>query len=113
MSKVMQIRVRVEPYWARSLKADLPRLGPALAEVDYDLVDQNPSLLTIIEHLGRLTDNPALDTAVKQALVKRGPELLALRRAVDDALGEWRLSEADKVLYQIEDIFFEIDKSLT
>lgn len=112
MSRVMQIRVRIEPYWKPPLRKDLPRLAGLIADVDHDLIESEPSLLTLIEHLGRIHDSPGVDPELKRVLRDRGPELFELRRRVEELIGEWRLGEADKTLYRIEDIFSEMDRSL-
>jgi hypothetical protein len=108
----MQIRVRIEPYWKPPLKQELPRLSALIAEVDYDLIEDEPSLLTLIEHLGRVHDSPGADPRLKEVLASRAPGLFELRRKVEELIGEWRLGEADRVLYQIEDVFGEMDRDL-
>ncbi len=108
----MQIRVRVEPYWKPPLRREYPHLAAQIGAVDHDLIEAEPSLLTLIEHLGRVHDSPGADPRLREVLAARAPGLFDLRRRVEELIGEWRLGEADQVLYQIEDVFGEMDRDL-
>jgi hypothetical protein len=111
MSKNMQLKVSVLPHYQKNLKGSYPRLARHLGYLDSDLVDQNPSLYSLVGQLDRMLYR--FDgTLLRDVLYRQREKLQNIYKELQDDIACWKLSQADKLLYSIEDIFDEIESDL-
>ena len=111
MSKNMQLKVSVLPYYDKDLKRSYPKLARHLGYLDLDLVDQNPSLYSLVGQLDQILYR--FDgTLLKEVLSQQREKLQNIYNELQDNIACWKLSQADKLLYSIEDIFEDIESDL-
>jgi len=112
MSKYMQIKVTVDPFYQEDFEQDFPNLARHLSYLDAPLVKSNPSLYGLVTQLDKLLY--AFDgTRVREVLLPHREKLLSLHKSIEEHIGSWNLAQADRLLYDIEDIFDEIEEKLS
>lgn len=114
MSRLQQIRVRVEPVYKKSLAKDFPRLFRLFSGLDNDLLEADPAppLYDLVHHLVRLSQEKDMDPAVSRAIDLHGQGIVDLRRSIEEAIGSWKLGQAEKLLNDLEDDFLAFEKDL-
>ena len=111
MSKHMQITVSVRPFYSKNFEGNFPKLARRLTSLCPDLISPEPSLYELAGQVDKLlyrTDG----TPLREALLQRKDDLKAIYKAAQENIANRNLSEADKLLYRIEDIFEEIESEL-
>lgn len=111
MSKYMQLTVSVRSHYQMDLEETYPRLARHLGYLNADLVKENPSLFELagqIDHLLHRFEG----TRLRQALLRRRDVLLKTHNSIQEYLADWNLSQADRLLYVIEDAFDEMESEL-
>jgi hypothetical protein len=112
MSRWMQIRVRVEPVYKKSFAKDFPKLYRVVTGLDNNLIGQNPTLLDLVPQVVRLSQEKTLEPGLSSAIEHYGPKIVGLHRQISEAIGGWKLGEAEKLLYELEDNFTAFEKEL-
>lgn len=112
MSQYMQIRVRVEPVYKKGLAKAFPRFFEIIARYDPHLDDKSPSLYQLTPFLVRLSQEKELPDHVADALDAHGQVILDHRTKAEEAIGGWRLGEAEKHLTAMEDEFLRMEAEL-
>lgn len=112
MSQYQQIRVRVEAVYKKGLAEDFPRLHALLAALDNRLLSQSPPLYELVPDLVRLSQEAGLAPEVAAAVSAQGTAIVGLWRRIEDALGGWRLAEAERLLNNLEDAFLDLEHAL-
>jgi hypothetical protein len=112
MSQYQQIRVRVEPVYKKSLAEDFPRLHRELAALDNRLLAESPALLDLVPDLVRLSQQTDLAPGVAAAVAAQGPAIVDIWGRIENAVGGWRLSEAERLLNNLEDAFLDLEQAL-
>ncbi|MEJ2070964.1 MAG: hypothetical protein P8X65_02505 [Syntrophobacterales bacterium] len=111
MSKHMQITVTVNPFYQEDFEQAFPKLARHLSYLDAPLVKSNPSLYGLVTRLDKLLY--AFDgTKLREVLLPHREKLLSLHKSIEENIGSWNLAQADRLLYNIEDIFDEIEDEL-
>ena len=112
MSKYMQITVTVNPFNQGELEKSFPKLARHLGYLDAALVQSNPSLYGLVSRLDKLLY--AFDgTELREVLLRRRGKLLDLHKNIEENIANWNLPQADKLLYEVEDIFEDIEAELS
>ena len=112
MSKYMQLTVHVRPFYTKGFKAAYPRLASALMHAKAVKEYEDPSLYDLVAKLDKLLYALDGNPSVKDVLLKQMSALKALHSQIEGCIADRKLSEADKALYNIEDIFEEIEYDL-
>ena len=112
MSKTMQLTVQVRPYYKKGLKADYPKIAQGLSYIHEAWIEEGPSLFDIIGRLDKLLYELEGNPPFRKILLKHKDNLGKLHKEVEAYIADWNLAEADKGLYQIEDIFAQIEWEL-
>jgi hypothetical protein len=111
MSKYMQLTVSVNPYYQKTVEDTYPKLARRLKALDSDLVERNPSLYAIAGQLDKLLYK--FDgTPVREVLLRHKENLRSLYKSIEENIANWNLAQADKLLYEMEDIFDKIETEL-
>ncbi len=112
MSKNMQLKVTVQPYYEKNgLEKTFPRLARHLESQDADLVNRNPSLYELAGQVDLLLYNYD-GTPLKDVLIRHKDQLKNSYKDIQNYIAEWNLAAADKLLYNIEDTFEAIESEL-
>jgi hypothetical protein len=112
MSKTMQLTVQVHPYYKKGLKADYPEIAQGLSYIHEAWVEEGPSLFDIVGRLDKLLYELEGNPPFRKILLKHKDELHKLYMKVEEQIADWDLAKADKSLYQMEDIFDQIEWEL-
>jgi hypothetical protein len=111
MSKYMQLTVTVTPYYQKTIEDTYPNLARRLKALDSDLVDRNLSLYAIAGQLDKLLYK--FDgTPVREVLLRHKENLRNLHKSIEENIADWNLAQADKLLYEMEDVFDKIESEL-
>ena len=113
MSKTMQLTVRVRPYYKKDLKTDYPKISQGLGYVDEAWIEEGPSFFDIVGRLDKLLYELERNPPFRKILLKHKDELRRLRKEVEEHIADWDLAKADKALYQMEDVFDQIEWELS
>lgn len=113
MSKHMQLTVRVRPYYKKDMKSDYPKISKGLSYIHEAWVEEGPSLFHIVGKLDKLLYELEGNPPFRKILLKHKDELRKLHKEVEEHIADWDLAKADKTLYQIEDIFNQIEWELS
>jgi hypothetical protein len=112
MSKHMQLTVRIQPYYRKGLAGVYPEIARRLGYIDEAWVGEGPSLFHIVGRLDKLLFELEADPPFREILLKYKAKLQECYEGVESRIADWHLSEADKRLYEIEDLFDEIEAEL-
>jgi len=112
MSKHMQLTVQVRPYYKKGMKTDYPNIAQGLSYIHEAWVEEGPSLFDIVGKLDKLLYELEGNPPFRKILLKHKDELHKLYMEVEEQIADWDLAKADKRLYQIEDIFDQIEWEL-
>ena len=112
MSKTMQLTVRVRPYYKKDMKSDYPKIYMGLSYIHQAWVEEGPSLFDIVGKLDKLLYELEGNPSFRKILLKHKDELRKLHKEIEEHIADWELAKADKMLYQIEDIFDQIEWEL-
>lgn len=111
MSLYMQLTVTVQPYYRRGLGDAYPKLAKHLGYVDKPLVAQNPSLYELAGHVDKLLY--AFDgTRLREVMLPYREKLVQLHEEIGELIAEWKLAPADRRLYELEDLFDDLEGEL-
>ena len=111
MSRTMHLTVEVKAHYQHGLADSYPNLARHLQTITPGFLGPEPSLLEICARLDELLGSLA-GTALGQLLEAKSSELDLARRRVEELAAEWKLEQADQILYQIEDRFDELEAEL-
>lgn len=111
MSRHMQISVTVKPYYQQDFPDAYPKLSRQLGFLHPDLVQQNPSLYQLAGRLDQLLLQYD-GTPLREPLLRHRDSLRQLYKNIEKHLADWELAQADKLLYQLEDIFDDLEAHL-
>jgi hypothetical protein len=112
MSKTMQMKVRIVPYYAKSFSRAYPNIAKKLGRVDGPWVEAGPSLFEIVARLDKLLYKLEGDPPFIEILSHWKKSLRELYETVEENIADRHLAKADQALYKIEDIFDEIEREL-
>jgi hypothetical protein len=111
MSKHMQLTVSIRPYYQKDLTETYRKLAHHLGYLDADLTSSNPSLYALVGQLDQLLHRFE-GTPLRGVLLRHREKLVKLYKDVEDNIANWNLAQADRLLYQMEDIFDQIESEL-
>jgi hypothetical protein len=107
----MHLTVTVSPYYQNDLEGTYPNLARRLRTLNSDLVERNPSLYAITGQIDKLLYT--FDgTPLREVLLLHRESLRNLHKSIEENIADWKLSEADRLLYKIEDEFDKIEPEL-
>jgi len=112
MSKYMQLTVRIRPYYRKGLEKAYPRITQRLSYLHEAWIEEDPALFEIVGRLDKLLYQLEGDAPFREILLLHKSKLHKLYEAIQDEIADWHLAKADKFLYEIEDIFDEIESEL-
>jgi hypothetical protein len=111
MSKYMQLTVTVRPHYQTGLAGSYGKLARHLSYLDASLAERNPSLYELAGQLDQLLYR-FQGTPLREVLLRHGDRLRKLHKSIEAHIADWKLAAADRLLYEIEDTFAEIESEL-
>ena len=111
MSKYMQLTVTVRPWYQRDFEGSYPKLARHLGHLDADLVKRNPSLYELVGQLDQILLRFE-GTKLREVLLQHREKLRNFRKNIEGNIADWKLAQADRLLYDVEDVFDEIESAL-
>jgi hypothetical protein len=111
MSKYMQLTVTVNSYYQKNLADNYPNLTLNLRALDPDLAERDPSLYELAGQIDKLLYK--FDgTPVRDVLLRHKENLRNLHKSIEGNIADWNLAQADRFLYEMEDVFDKIESEL-
>ncbi len=111
MSKYMQLRTTVAAHYQNDLQDNYPNLARRLTTLAPDMVERNATLYEIAGQVDQLLYK--FDTSfLREILLQHLDNLRNLYKKIEENIADWNLVQADKLLYQLEDVFEKIDSQL-
>ena len=107
----MQITVEIRPFYNNDFEGTFPNLARALETAGYGFTGKQPSLYELAGQTDRLLYQSD-GTSLRELLMPHKDDLKKLYRSIEKNIADRNLSGADKLLYQIEDIFEKIESGL-
>ncbi len=111
MSKYMQLKVTVNAYYPTVIEGTYSKLARHLGYLDAELVRRNPSLYELAGQFDQLLYRHE-GTPLREILLRHRERLLRLHKSIQEKIADWDLAQADRLLYEIEDIFDQIESEL-
>ena len=112
MSKFMQLKVRVTPYYKQDMASVYPHISRGLGYLKQTWLEKEPSFFDIVGKLDKLLYDLEGNPPFREILLKHKDTLRKLHRDVEAHIADWDLAKADRALYQMEDIFDKIEWEL-
>ena len=113
MSKYMQMKIRILPYYSKSFRHVYPNMAKRLIGFDEAWVEAGPSLFDIVGRLDKLLYHLEGDPPFRQILLDQKKLLHDLYETVEANVADWHLAKVDETLYKMEDIFDDIERELS
>jgi hypothetical protein len=107
----MQLKVTVSPYYSGDMEATYPRLVRHMGYLDAELVKRNPSLYELVGQLDQLLYRFE-GTQLRTVLLQHREKLVKLHKSIQENIANWNLAQADRMLFEMEDLFEEIESAL-
>ena len=113
MSRFMQIDIRLIPFFETPFEKCFPNLASFLRQRGYhELVEKEPALYHLIDTLVTIAESPNTPPEGKRILRPYVERLEPLKEQAREHLLARHLNELDQLLYQIEDVFEELEGAL-
>ena len=107
----MQLTVTVNPFYQNTLADNYPSLARNLETLDPDLAERNPSLYELAGQIDKLLYR--FDgTPVREVLLRHRENLRNLHKNIEENIADWNLAQADRLLYEMENIFDRVESEL-
>jgi hypothetical protein len=106
------MKVSILPFYKKGFKGVYPRIARGLEYIDENWAEKDLSLFEITGQLDKILYQLEADPPVREVVLKYKSKLHGLYESIQEQIGDWHLAEADKLLYQMEDIFDEIEREL-
>jgi hypothetical protein len=111
MSKYMHLTVTVVPYYPQDLEATYPKMARYVNSSVSPLAEPNPSLYDLAGQVDKLLYS--FDgTPLRDVLLRHRENLRDLYKSIEAHIADWNLAQADRLLYQLEDVFDKIESEL-
>ena len=111
LSEYMQISIVIRPFYKNDFEGAYPKIGRALTYADPEFIKENPSLYELVGQIDKILYR--IDgTSIRGILIEYKDELKSIYNDIQEHIANWNLSEADKLLYRIEDVFKAIESEL-
>lgn len=112
MSQYQQIRVRVEAVYPKGLASAFPHLHRELAAIDNRLLHESPPLMELVPILVRLSQEPDLSPRLQEVITRHGHAITRLYEQISQALADWKLSPAERLLNDLDEAFIDLEAAL-
>ena len=109
----MQIDIRLLPFFEKPFKVVFPKLAKVLRQMSYlESREAEVSLYALVAYLERVRLDPGVPSEVKNDILPHLKRMIPLRDRAREYLLARKLNELDRILYQLEDIFEDLERNL-
>lgn len=113
MSKYMQIEIRVMPIYERKFKKEFPLITDLFERMGYiELAEKEISFYDLVDWMVTIRNSPNLPAEIKRVIDPYVDRMLEIKNAAREHLLGRRLNELDRLLYQVEDQFKDLEQAL-
>jgi len=113
MSKYMQIDIRLIPIFEKPFRKVFPKLSKMLKQLSYLRAEgDDVSFYDLVDYLERISLDPKIPADVKESIRPYLKKMLPLKEKAREFLLARKLNELDALLYQLEDLFEDLEKSM-
>ena len=113
MSKYMQIDIRIIPFYEKRFEKRFPNIAEMLRQVSYkEVVEKETSFYEMADSLEAIADSPDTPSGIRDKIGPYAEKIMGLKQIAREHLLSRRLNELDKVLYQMEDMFEDLEQAL-
>jgi hypothetical protein len=96
------------PFYKKDLQGTYPKSASDLGYLDSSLVNRNPSLYELLGQLDQILYRHD-GTPLREALLRHSEKLRNQYKIIQENIADWKLAQADKILYSIEDTFDDME----
>ena len=109
----MQIDIRIIPFYEKRFEKRFPNIAEMLRQVSYKEVAENEiSFYEMADSLENIADSPETPSGIREEIGPYAEKIMGLKETARELLLARRLNELDKVLYQMEDMFEDLEQAL-
>jgi hypothetical protein len=108
----MQIDVRILPFYEKPFEKKFPRITGLLKSASYGKTPEEVSLYVLLDSLVSLSRDPMCSSTAKDRILPITDKMQRVKRMARECLISRKLNELDKFLYQIEDLFEDLESNL-
>jgi hypothetical protein len=109
----MQIDVRIVPFYEKPFDKEFPGITALLKSASYgEAFEGEVSLYVLVDSLVSLSRHPMTSSAVKEKIRPHVDKMVPVKRMARESLTSRKLNELDQFLYQIEDLFEDLENNL-
>lgn len=113
MSKYMQIDITIKPVYKKKFSKQFSNLSRVLKNLGYrKSVEKEPCFYELVDTFESIMRNKEISDFDKERLQPFYVKLKELKKEAIEFLLARKLDKLDKVLYQLEDTFQELEKEL-
>jgi len=113
MSQYMQIDVRIVPFYEKPFEKNFPEIAALLKSASYgEDLEGDVSLYVLVDSLVSLSRHPMTPSAIKEKIGPYADRMAPVKRMARESLTARKLNELDQFLYQIEDLFEDLESNL-
>jgi len=113
MSKFMQIDIRILPFFEKSFEKSFPKITDMLKALSFaEILKKEVSFYALVNTIQTIMEHPDTPAQGKADIAPVIKELCRLKEVAREYLLARKLNDLDKVLYQIEDQFEDLESSL-
>ena len=113
MSKYMQIDIKLRPFYEKPLVKMFPKISKLMSSMDYkEPLEKEPPLYVLVDSLVSLSRDAMVPSDIKDKINPYVTKMMELKEKAREVLLSRKLNELDRLLYQIEDQFLDLESSL-
>ena len=113
MSKYMQIDIKLRPFYEKPLVKLFPKISKLMNSMDYkEPLEKEPSLYVLVDSLVSMSHDNMVPSDIKEKINPYVTKMKELKETARELLLSRELNELDRLLYQIEDQFLDLESSL-
>jgi len=113
VSKYMQVDIRIVPFYEESFTRSFPNLTAMLRQMAHEvLAEGDTSFYEMADHLEAIMDNPGTPSRLREQVRPYVKRIMELKETAREHFLARRLNELDRVLYQMEDQFTDLEAAL-
>jgi hypothetical protein len=109
----MQIDIRILPFFEKPFEKEFPKITGLLKGASYEkALEEEASLYVLLDSLVSLSRDPMFSSTVKERMLPYVDRMQRVKRVARECLISRKLNELDGFLYQIEDLFGDLENNL-
>ena len=113
MSKFMQIDIRIIPFFEKPFEKIFPKIVELLQSSSYgEILKKSISFYDLVDTMVTIMEHPDTPKEIKENIAPSVRKMQQLKETAREYLLSRKLNDLDRVLYQIEDQFEDLEGSL-